>query len=148
MRSLRWIIFLAALVLTFACVLPGSTTSDNEPQIIDPPLPLTEEQTPIPVTVEQQPRFCSENQGRLLFTSDEFAYPETGANYDIYAANDQWRADHPPYGLSPLGRLPILVAELLPHRLRCDNPGREPDRNLRHERRWHRPGAPHHLPRR
>lgn len=87
MRSLRWITLLMALGLTFACALPGSTTSDNDPQIINSPLPPVEEQISPPPTIQQETRFCTENQGRLLFSSDQFAYPETGANYDIYAAN-------------------------------------------------------------
>ena len=87
MRSSRLITLFMALGLTCACVLPGSTNPDNDPQLIKSPLPQVEEQASPPPGVEQQARFCAENQGKLLFSSDYFAYPETGANYDIYTAN-------------------------------------------------------------
>ena len=87
MRSSRLITLFMALGLTCACVLPGSTNPDNDPQLSKSASTASEEQASPPPGVEQQAPLLRRKPGETPLFFRLFRLPETGANYDIYAAN-------------------------------------------------------------
>ncbi|MCJ7622649.1 MAG: hypothetical protein MUO76_04030, partial [Anaerolineaceae bacterium] len=89
MRPIRIAFFVALVILMIACVvLPGSNQDEGGPppsQTEQPGGTGSSQQEELQTALPSEP--CSQNDNKLLFSSDYYAYPDTEVNFDIYVAN-------------------------------------------------------------